>query len=997
MRFHVLALTLAGLWVGAGLAMAAEQPARVTKDLLVLYTFERPTDGIIRDRSAAGEPLDLRVARNAGLAWRGNHLIVSAAASISTSQPAKKITTAIKRSGELTVEAWVKAEDTRQAGPARIVTLSADPGQRNFTLGQDGSKFDFRLRTTTTSTNGIPSTATPSESIRNALTHVVFCRDKAGVARVYVNGRHVNSQQVGGDLSGWSDDYRLSLANELTGDRPWRGELHLVGIYGRSLTAEEVVQNKSAGIPVAIDYASLLPPASTAKVDFVKEVQPIFRERCFECHAQGNEEGGLNLGVRRLAMAGGTNGPVIIPGNSAASPLIHMVAAIRKEEVMPPEGAPLTPGQIGLLRAWIDQGAEWPSSADVADPRLEQARKHWAFQPLQKPAIPGVRDEAWPRTPIDRFVLASLEKSNLKSIGMASPETLVRRAYFDLTGLPPTPDEVHAYCAEAERDPQGAWMSLVDRLLESVQFGERWGRHWLDVARYADSDGQETDRDRPLAYLYRDFVIRAINDDMPFDQFVRWQLAGNEYEPTNPAAVAATGFLAAGPFAGLGDNLLEDERLRNRYNELDDIVATIGTGMLGLTLGCVRCHDHKYDAIPARDYYGLLAAMQSGDRGEAMVGPANVKVYAYRDAGPTPRPSWLFRRGDFYDREQPIQLGFISILTRDKSPADYWSQARTDSSVNASTQQRRALAEWMTDVNQGAGVLVARVIVNRMWQHHFGEALVRTVGDFGVRSEAPTHPELLEWLVRDLVDHGWKLKRLHRLMMASAVYQQASTGSVSVAKDPATGAAIDPDNHLLWKMRPQRLEAEILRDAMLAVSGTLNPQMYGPGFKPQISSEAIVARNTKDPYPTNVADSAAVRRRSVYMFHKRVVPYPLLQAFDKPDAQQSCNRRDPTTVAPQALALLNDQFVRTVALNFADRLINDGGAEPQQWVERGYELTLGRLPRDTERTASVQFLQTQIEQRTARAPQTDAGEIRRRALADLCQAWFSLNEFIYID
>lgn len=993
MRVYVWYLMLSGLIaVCGGVAAAAERPARVISDLLVLYTFERPTDGVIHDRSDVGEPLDLRVTRNAGLAWRGNHLIVGSSASINSQQPAKKITAAIKQSNELTVEAWLKPEDTRQAGPARIVTLSVDPGQRNFTLGQDGTKFDVRLRTSSTNSNGIPSIATPAEAIGTALTHVVYSRDKQGMARIYLNGKQASSQQVGGDLAGWADDYRLSLANELTGDRPWRGELHLVGIYARALSAEEVAQNNAAGVPAAIDYASMLPPAVVAKVDFVKDVQPILRERCFECHAQGNEEGGLNLGVRRLAMAGGTNGPVIIPGNSAASPLIHMVAAVREAEVMPPEGARLTPVQIGLLRAWIDQGAEWPSGADVIDPRLEQARKHWAFRPLQKTIVPPVRDEAWPMTSIDRFVLASLEKENLKSIGKAAAQTLVRRAYFDVIGLPPTPDAVDAFCQAAERDPQGAWLALVDQLLESPHFGERWGRHWLDVARYADSDGQETDRDRPSAYLYRDFVIRALNDDMPFDQFVRWQLAGNEYEPDDPSAVAATGFLTAGPFAGLGDNLLEDERLRNRYNELDDIVSTIGTGMLGLTLGCVRCHDHKYDAIPARDYYGLLSALQSGDRGEVMLGQSQTKVYAFRDAGPQPRPSWLFRRGDFYDHEQPITLGFVSILTRDKSPDDYWKQARDSSSLKTSTLQRRALADWMTDVEQGAGPLVARVIVNRLWQHHFGEALVRTVGDFGVRSEPPTHPDLLEWLARDLVEHGWKLKRLHRLMMASSVYQQAS---IRRTGEPITGT--DPDNRLLWRIRPQRLEAEILRDSMLAVSGTLNLQMYGPGFKPQISSEAIVARNTKDPYPARVDDSAAVRRRSVYMFHKRVVPYPLLQAFDKPDAQQSCNRRDPTTVAPQALALLNDQFVRTVALNFADRLIGEVGMEPPQWIERGYALTLGRSPSETERAASSEFVRAQIEQRTARDPDAKGDEIRRRALADLCQAWFSLNEFLYID
>lgn len=996
MSHQSVIIALAAILSCAASAVSAERPQRIAKDLLVLYTFERPTDDLIRDTSGVGAPLDLRIENTQGLNWRGDRLDVTSTGRITSIEPARKVTTAVKQSGELTIEAWLKPSESRQSGPARIVSLSSDASQRNVTLGQDGSRFDVRLRTTSTSTNGIPSVATPEEMAKLTLTHLVYARNKAGDVRIYMNGKEVAAQKVAGDLSGWSDDFHLSLANEMTGDRPWRGELHLVGIYGRALSPDDVAQNYAAGVPALVDYAALLPKPVDRKVDFVQDVQPVLRQHCFECHAQGNEEGGLNLGIKRLAMAGGKSGPSIHPGNSAASRLIHLVAAIRKADIMPPDGEPLTAEQVGILRAWIDQGAEWPSSADVLDPRAEQAKQHWAFQPLRGTPPPTTANETWVRSPIDRFILAALETAGLQPTSPAPPETLIRRMCFDVTGLPPTPDEVQAFCDASERDPQAAVESLVERLLESTHYGERWGRHWLDVARYADSDGQETDRDRPLAYLYRDFVIRALNDDMPFDQFVRWQLAGNEYEPENPAAVAATGFLTAGPFAGLGDNLLEDERLRNRYNELDDIVSTIGTGMLGLTLGCVRCHDHKYDAIPARDYYGILSALHSGDRGEVTLG-SKEKVFAYRDAGPQPKPTWLFHRGDFYDHEQPVQLGFVSILTRDKGPEDYWRQAQENSSAKDSTMQRRALAEWMTDVEQGAGALVARVIVNRVWQHHFGEALVHTAGDFGVRSDPPTHPQLLEWLAHDLVQHGWKLKRLHRLILTSAVYGQASH---SLAQDPSTpnqAAELDPTNRLLWKMRSQRLDAEILRDSMLAVSGTLNLRPYGPGFKPPISSEAIVARNTKDPYPRKVEDSAEVRRRSVYIFHKRVVPYPLLQAFDKPDAQQSCSRRDPTTVAPQALALLNDPFVRTAALGFADRLTREAGTEPAEWIERGYQLALGRLPTDSERSASLEFIQFQINERTTRSPKTPAAENRRRALADLCQAWFSLNEFLYID
>lgn len=749
--------------------------------------------------------------------------------------------------------------------------------------------------------------------------------------------------------------------------------------------------------PRTIDDAARLPAPAERHVDFVQDVQPIFRKWCFECHSQANEEGGLNLGIKLRALAGGASGPVIIAGNSAQSRLVHMIAGIRKSEVMPPDGEPLSGNDVGLIRAWIDQGAEWPSNADVLDVRMQQAKTHWAFQPLKSVQPPAVHDDLWIRSPLDRFILSGLEAEGLQPSLQVPARTLVRRLFFDIIGLPPTLDDIDEFCQAAARDFPLAVQSLVERLLKSPHYGERWGRHWLDIARYADSDGQESDADRPQAYLYRDFVIRALNDDMPFDQFVRWQLAGNEYEPENPLAVAATGFLIAGPYADLGDNLMEEERTRARYDELDDMIATIGTGMLGLTLGCARCHNHKYDAIPARDYYGILKALQSGRRAEVTVRDNKEKIFSYKDGGADPKPAWLLRRGDFTDHSQPVELGFVSLMTRDRVPNDYLKQVRENASAsNNTTFQRRALAEWMTDVDRGAGALVARVIVNRIWQHHFGDALVRTVGDFGVRSEPPTHPELLEWLANDLVQNGWKLKRLHKLILTSSTYQQSGKASNRIVESTPSRKS-DPDNRLRGRMRPQRLQAEILRDAMLAVSGTLNEQVYGPAFKPPIHAEAMLARNVKDAYPGKVDDSAAVRRRSVYMFHKRVIPYPLMQAFDKPDALQTCNRRDPTTVAPQALAMLNDPFVRIVSLDFAQRLLKEAGNDSDRWIDQGYLLAFGRRPLESEQTAAREFVEQQIKERTARLPQASIDEIRRLALADLCQTWFSLNEFLYID
>jgi uncharacterized protein DUF1553 len=360
------------------------------------------------------------------------------------------------------------------------------------------------------------------------------------------------------------------------------------------------------------------------------------------------------------------------------------------------------------------------------------------------------------------------------------------------------------------------------------------------------------------------------------------------------------------------------------------------------------------------------------------------------DSQATPEPTWLLERGDFYAKKELLQVGFLTVLTGSKSPEDYLSEARREIAPDRSTGQRRALADWIADVDQGAGALLARVMVNRVWQHHFGEGLVRTVSDFGVRGERPTHPELLEWLAHGFVEGGWRLKPLHRLIVTSAVYMQDTSYD-------ADRAAKDPENRLLWRRRARRLEAESLRDAVLSVSGTLNLEPYGPAYKPPIPPEAMLARNTKDPYPKDARDTESTHRRTVYMFHKRVVQHPLMQAFDGPEAAVSCGRRNITTVAPQALALLNDTFLRDRAADLARRLMAEGGPGPEDWVARGFELALSRPPNSAERSASVQFIETRIGRRSARDKSRSPDEHRLRALTDFAQALFSLNEFIYVD
>ncbi len=728
-------------------------------------------------------------------------------------------------------------------------------------------------------------------------------------------------------------------------------------------------------------------------------------------------------------------------------------------------------------------------------------RQHWAFQPLRTVAVPASPDPGWTRTEVDSFIRQAQAAKGLTPSPAADARTLIRRLYYDVIGLPPRPEEMQRWLEHLAKTPT-AVAPLIEELLANPHYGERWARHWLDVARYADSNGMEGDDDRPTAYHFRDFVIRAFNDDMPCDQFMRWQLAGDELNPDNPQAIAATGFLVAGTSIILNVPM-EEEKLRTRANELDDIVSTTGQAMLGLTLACARCHDHKYDPLPTRDYYRLMSIFNSGDRKEVPLAsaaevasqakamtewkqqfdsatqarsawlkhprpalaeqlrttrisqlpisdeekqlltskpdepktkelaqrfkkqlqaedPAAIKAllvaeqahwqeleervqklnankpsalpktFAFADFAAEPRESWLFERGDFMARNQKVNMGFLTVLQQNKPAEAYWQSARASILHPGSTQQRRALADWMTDLDDGAGRLLARVFVNRVWQHHFGEGLVRSVSDFGTRGEKPSHPELLEWLTSYFISHGWSLKDLHRIILSSATYQQA-------AGFDEKKAAIDPENRLLWQRRPLRVEAEILRDSMLAVAGTLNPTMFGPSFKPPIPSEALQARNVKQPYPKDAQDTAETRRRTIYLFHKRVVQYPLMQAFDAPDAQQSCGRRMNTTVAPQALAMLNDPFVRLRAEELATQLQSTPDNTVENKVQLAFQRCFNRAPTPAELTAATGFIGTQTTSRQARDVSQTAASMELLALTDFCQSLFGLNEFIYID
>ncbi len=433
------------------------------------------------------------------------------------------------------------------------------------------------------------------------------------------------------------------------------------------------------------------------------------------------------------------------------------------------------------------------------------AREHWAFQPLRHSVPPAVKDTGWCRTPIDRFVLARMETAGVAPNPAVDRRRLIRRVYFDLTGLPPGPEEIEAFVND--RDPD-AYPKVVERLLASPQYGERWARHWLDLARFAESHGFEHDYDRPTAYHYRDFVIRAFNEGMPYDRFVKWQIAGDEYAPDDRLALTATGFLAAGVHS---TQITKNEVERQRYDELDDQLATVGTAMLGLTIGCARCHDHKFDPIPQRDYYRLLATFTTTVRTEVELKPlpgsppprpgakpVPVKALICSEGLPAVRlhtqggdflpETHFLRRGDPNAKDGVATQGFLQVLLPSAGAEKRWQTAPP--AGWRTSYRRRALAEWLTDVDQGAGRLLARVIVNRLWQHHLGRGLVATPSDFGSRGERPTHPELLDWLAAELIANGWQLKPIHRAIVTSAVYQEDSR--LDEAK-----AAVDRDNRLL--------------------------------------------------------------------------------------------------------------------------------------------------------------------------------------------------------
>ncbi len=740
---------------------------------------------------------------------------------------------------------------------------------------------------------------------------------------------------------------------------------------------------------------------------FRDEVRGIFVKRCLDCHGGAATESEFDLSTREALLKGGAEGKVLVAGQAKESRLVKLITHELAPE-MPYEESKLAKAEIDAIIEWIDLGAPYDGSLKPAEeaetPWTETkvdpaAKSYWAFQPLKVADPPTPKNPSWARTPIDRFVLAKLEDKGLTPNLSASPRKLIRRLYFDLIGLPPTPEEVDAFLKDcglnpAQAEPAGfevpiaAIEKLVDRLLDSPHYGERWGRHWLDVARFAESHGFEQDYDRPYAFHYRDFVIKALNQDMPYNQFVGWQLAGDELAPEDPLAMMATGFLGAGVFP---TQLTEKEFESARYDEMDDMLATMGTAMLGLTIGCARCHDHKFDPIPQADYFRMLSTFTETIRSEidlkipkpgseepivekVMVcseGLPKMKHHADGRGFPHFYPQTYFlKRGDVNQKQGEAPQGFLQVLMRledvstSDGPAALESHWRTAPPEGAKTSyRRRAMADWITDTEAGAGHLLARVIVNRVWHLHFQQGLVSTPNDFGKQGEPPSHPELLDWLANDLIQNGWKLKRLHRQILISRAYLQSADFNEAKSK-------IDPDNRLLWRYSPRRMEAEVIRDSLLAASGELDRTQFGQGTLDE-----------------------GMKRKSIYFTIKRSGLIPMMQLFDQPEPLVSQGNRPATTIAPQALLLMNNPHIRGYARSMAKKLLPLAEKDSSEAVRQGYLLALSRPPSAEELRDNVEFLKSQES-----SYMSDKNpEARELALADFCQVLFSLNEFVFVE
>ncbi|MEM7200537.1 MAG: PSD1 and planctomycete cytochrome C domain-containing protein [Planctomycetota bacterium] len=794
--------------------------------------------------------------------------------------------------------------------------------------------------------------------------------------------------------------------------------------------------------------------------------QPLLAAHCYECHGPGSKaRGGLFLGNRDAVLRGGASGPVINEDEPDASLLLRAVHYDVFE--MPPKGK-LADADIETLTQWVRLGAPFDPALAVETPLAARPapesqitaehRAHWAFQrPNAGPAPPRVAASGWSDHPVDAFIARGLEGAGITPGRRADPQTLMRRAYHDLLGLPPSRTQVAAFLADDRPD---AYERLIDELLASPHYGERWARHWLDVVRYAESNSFERDDAKPFVWRYRDYVIDAFNDDQPYDRFLVEQLAGDELPDANATTIVATGYYRLGQW---DDEPADPEQAR--FDELDDILTTTAQGLLGLTVNCARCHDHKLDPIPQKDYYRLLAFFRNvrryGVRSSQSVTERSVTVIAtpreqrehaaaveahdadvreietemaaiaqrvrprfspvdreefehdrnrdaiiakhYGEKAPAaarftelhrrvrrlrahppdarakalcvkerdgePPATYVLARGNHLAATQRVAPGFPQVLGFDDPQI-----VRPDG--GATSGRRLALARWITAPEHP---LTWRVFVNRLWQHHFGTGIVASPNDFGLRGRPPSHPELLDWLAAEFARGGYRIKRMHKLMMTSRTYTQ------DYRRDPR-GERVDPTNRLLWRFEPRRMTAEELRDSVLAVSGSLNRARGGPSVYPEVAAEVLAGQSRPGAgWPTS--EGADRHRRSIYVHVKRSMLLPILEAFDAADTDFTCPVRFQTSQPTQALALLNSDFIAEQAATFAASLGAAHPADRRAQIEDALWRTLQRAPAAREIERGLRFV-AELQRRE----EYDASA----ALARFCLLALNLNEFVYL-
>lgn len=709
--------------------------------------------------------------------------------------------------------------------------------------------------------------------------------------------------------------------------------------------------------------------------DFERDVAPLIVQRCLECHSSVDPSGGLDLTNYQTLTRGGDSGLAIDSTRDSSLLLKRLVSG-----EMPPEkngkSQALTELEIEVFRSWNASGAKWPDGR-VLDPferttAKRAGRDWWVWQPIKVPLRGSISKSS---NSIDQFIQQKLTDQQLSLAPAADRRTLLRRVTLDLIGLPPSADEVAAFEQDASVE---AYEHVVDSLLESKHFGERWARHWLDLVRFAETNGYERDAVKPNAWRYRDWIIDAINSDMPYDQFVTEQLAGDEIPNRSEASVIATGFLRLGTWDDEPNDPSEYQ-----YERLEDMVHTTTTAFLAMTVKCARCHDHKFDAIPQTDYYRIAAAFWGGPvahrNREWNGGPTHQElgydVLGWTDLGREPPNLHLLKKGDIHRPMQVVAPGALS------GSADL-DRVFTTSPPEAKTAHRRLqLAQWIVDKRNP---LTARVIANRLWQHHFGEGLVRTPDNFGFLGNPPTHPELLDSLAADLMAGDWKLKRMHKLMVMSHVYRQSS-----VHPEQSEYAKKDATNRFWWRAERRRLDAEQIRDSILHCSGRLDMRMAGPSFMAPISDEALEGLSMKSG-AYKASSAAETRRRSIYMFSKRSLAVPMMAVFDSCDTTAPTGRRDVSTVAPQALTLLNNEWVHGESTAMAERVIASAPEMDGRAVS-AWRIAVARGPTASEKQASIEFVQR------FQASLANATNAELSAWSAFCHTLINTNEFIYVD